>query len=783
MSTDPLPHAYRVLEFDLVRSRVAEHCETEMGHELAERVTPLFNPKGIEELIAETDEASQLMDTDSVPSLGGLRDVREAARRAAKGGTLDGVSLYRIGVSLGVMRSLRTVLRGKSDGLPRLCAMVEELPEAPKTEARLIESLDGDGEVRDEASPALAKARQAKKQAASRMLDRIQSYVSGKTREWLSDAVYTTREGRYVVPVKSEHRAKVRGIVHDSSASGHTVYIEPDDVVQLGNALRQAEGAEKAEIARILDELSSRVGADGEAIAHGVHKCGEIDFIFAKARYGHAVNGCIPKITGGHHLRIVEGRHPLLDPSIAVPLFIHLGDGHDGLLITGPNTGGKTVSIKTVGLFVLMAQCGMMLPAREVDLGPFTQVWADIGDEQSLQQSLSTFSGHIRNIANALQQLVPGGLVLLDEVGAGTDPAEGSALAKAILLSIQESGGKVMASTHYGELKIFAYNTPGFVNAAMEFDLKSLRPSYRLIMGAPGASHALRIAERYGLPKAVLDRARDTAGTQHQEVSAMLERLEEAQKQAQRAQGQYDKIAHRLKQVEAEAERKLAEAKEAKAKARAHAAETIEDTLRELRLEANEIFETLKKDRRPEAFDQARSKLKRLQERGGSSAKGLKPEPMLEKAAAEVHKGDRVKITGHTQVGTVLAEPRDGKVQVQMGMIKMSFPASQVERADAEVAVPKAVYRENLGLKKVQSASIELVMIKMRAEEAQEVLDRFLDDSILAGLPNVRLVHGKGEGILRKITHETLRRHRGVRSFREAEPNEGGAGVTIAVLT
>jgi DNA mismatch repair protein MutS2 len=774
-----MTHAERVLEFDAVREQLAAQCETERGAHLARGLQPSFDVDEVWTAQTLTREAAELLSGLSVPSLGSVRDHRQAILRASKGGAIDGQTLFQIGAALEAMRGARQVVRARERDCPGLWAIASNLCDLAALERRLLDSLEPDGEVLDTASPELGRLRKAKHSCAQRIGDRIQSYVSGKNRDLLSDPIVTQRDGRYVVPVRAEHKGRFKGIVHDTSASGQTVYIEPEEIVQLGNALREAEAAERAEVARILADLSKRVGTEAEAIELGIEAAGDLDLLLAKGRLGFAMKATSPVRSEGHRIFIQGGRHPLLDPEVAVPLTLDVGKDFDGLLITGPNTGGKTVAIKTVGLFVLMAQAGLMLPAAEVRLGVFTQVWADIGDEQSLQQSLSTFSAHIKNIAEALAKLKPGALVLLDEAGAGTDPAEGAALAKALFLAFQAGGAKIMASTHYGELKVFAYNTPGFINAAMEFDVKSLRPTYRLIVGAPGASHALRIAERYGIPKAITDAAREGVGVERQDVARMLEKLEQAQRQAQAAQSEADRLTARLKKIEAETEAKLAEAAEIKRTARQKAAEAVEAALREIRLEAATIFDELKSSSDVQARERARERLREVQQVGRELAEDFRPKAKKQEVA-EIVKGSRVRLEGYNQSGTVLTDPRDGKVQVQLGPLKMIVTVSQLRLEAAEPPKPAVAPRTNLGLQRAQTAGTELQLRGMRAEEAREAIERFLDDAILGGLPSVRIVHGKGEGILRKVTRETLKRHKGVRSFRDGEAAEGGQGVTIA---
>jgi len=773
-------HAYKVLEFDRILSLLVAQCENERAAGLAGELSPSFDPVVVTHLQQQTAEAYDLLGTESLPNLGRVGNYERQLHTAAKGGVLDGGVLWRIGDSLTVMRLVISLARSRRESLPALWPLIDSFPELKALEEKLLTSLDPDGEVLDDASPELARARKAKNSAASRVLDRIQAYTN-KNRDLLSDPIYTQREGRYVIPLKSEHRGKIRGIVHDTSASGQTIFLEPSDVVDAGNALREAEAAERAEVARVLLDLSSRVGNQAQVLIDGMIAAAELDLVLAKAKLGYEMKAVAPRSATDGSLWIQQGRHPLLDPAIAIPVTLDLGQGFDGLLITGPNTGGKTVAIKTVGLYVLMNQCGMMVPAGDAGIGVFSQVWADIGDEQSLQQSLSTFSGHIKNIAEAAQNLKPNALVLLDEVGAGTDPAEGAALARSILLHLHSKGAKIMASTHYGELKLFAFNTPRFMNAAMEFDTKSLKPTYRLLVGAPGASHALRIAERYGLPKSITEAARESADETAQDVSRMLEKLEITQKQAQKAQSEADRLTARLKQIETETSKKLTEAEEARRDARKKAAETLDAALREIRLESQDIFDELKANYSPQGLEKARQRLKDMQSAGSDLAEEMRPaKPKSTAPNTSLHKGMSVRSESYKQVGTVLEPPKGDKVLVQMGLLKMSLPVQDLTVVTEAAQAPKHKPKKNLGLEKAQSLGVEIQLIGMRAEVAEDQLTKFLDDAILAGYPSVRIVHGKGEGILRNLTALTCRKHRGVSTFREGEPGEGGAGVTIA---
>jgi DNA mismatch repair protein MutS2 len=775
-------HALSVLEFAAVRDRLAFHCETVLGAASAVALEPSYEAEPVWAEQGRTTGAYQFLSQVPAPSLGGVKDIRDSLHRASKGGSLGGVELYQVAESLAAMRNFKATVEGRKYDFKNLWNLASQFPELKLLEDQLFSSLDGGGEVKDGASQELGRLCQRKHSATSRILERIQSYTSGKNRELLSDPIYTVRDGRYVVPVKVEYRGRVRGIVHDTSGSGQTLFVEPEDVLQLGNALREIEAAEREEVRRILAELSSKVGKNAAAIVVGIEASGELDVLLAKAKLAFEMKASAPQRWQGVGINIQQGRHPLLDRNIAVPIDIVVGFDFEGLLITGPNTGGKTVAIKTVGLFVLMAQSGLYLPAIDAKLGVFSQVWADIGDEQSLQQSLSTFSGHIKNIAEALRLLKPGALVLFDEIGAGTDPAEGAALAKSILLTLKERGAFTLASTHYGELKAFAYNTPGFRNASMEFDVKSLRPTYKVLMGSPGASHALRIAERYGLPKDVIELAYAGLSEEEQQISKMMEELELAQRRARNAQSEADKRIAEIKKAEERAQQKLEEAEEIRKNVHARAAETIETALREIRAEAAEIFEDLKTSPHTNANATAREKLKGLQSFGKSVAEEFEQKaPTLIPNEAKLTRGMRVKVHGYPQPGTILEDPKNNQVVVQLGALRLTADIRKVSPTEEKLKQTVKA-KPNMNLQRAQNATMELHLRMMRAEEAIQELEKFVDDALLAGLPQVRIVHGKGEGVLRKITQDYLRRNKDISRFRDGEAMEGGQGVTIAYL-
>lgn len=779
-------HALRVLDFERVLDQVAEHAHTDFGKTAVRRIAPEFDTRSVAARVEETREATQLIRAGSVSDLHGLTDVRSALQRTAKGSVLGAADLYAIGRSLSVVQQLRLAVKPSLDRVTALLPYVDQLCDDEGLAARLTESFDADGEVNDAASVELSKLRARRRSLLQSAQAKIQSYVSGSTRDYLSDAIVTQRQGRFVIPLKAEHRGKVKGIVHDTSTTGQTLYVEPQDVLEIGNRVRETEAAEKAEIERILKAMSAAVGAKAALFAAGIEAGMELDVIFARARYGLVTSGELPDLDSAPGILLKRARHPLLPKESAIPMDIVLGKEVQAWLITGPNTGGKTISLKTVGLAVAMAQSGIPFPCEKIQLGPYTQIWADIGDEQSLEQSLSTFSGHIRNIAEALNEMKSGALVILDEVGAGTDPAEGAALARAILLTLIEKGAHTMASTHYGELKLLSANFPEIGNASMEFDLKSLRPTYRLVLGIPGSSHALKIARRYQMPESVILKAEAEVGEQQQDIARMIQQLEQAEKRANRAQGEADRLANQLRKVEAEAQAKLAEAKERRRTARQDAADELEAALRELRREAENIFEELKRRPTDQGMQHARQRLQEVQGRAQKRAQSLKPK--TPKPTFDPHhlaKGVRVKLTSTSQTGTLLSDPRNGKVEVQVGAFRMQVAVNQIQAIEPEApSAPARAQRSSgkLTMDRASRIAPELHLRHMRAEDASLALADYIDDAILAGLTNVRIVHGKGGGVLREVVHDQLRTHRHVREFTLAPADEGGDGVTIATL-
>jgi len=745
-----------------------------MGSEIALSLQPSFAEQEIWEQLDQTAEAFDLLGTNPPPNINGVHDVRGPLKLASKGAMLGGNEIYQIGYAHSAIRTMREYLEKAQTQKIEFIGLESD----PKIEREILFAFESDGSIKDEASPALGELRRKKRTAQARIIERIQSYTSGPNRDLLSDPIYTVRQGRYVIPLKAEYKGRIKGIIHDTSATGSTIFLEPDDVLNAANAARQIETQEKEEEKRLLTLFSRKVGNIATVTIGALTELGKVDITFAKARLGAEMRAQVPIRISGHHIEVKSGRHPLLDPNSVIPTDIELG-GEQSVLITGPNTGGKTVAIKAVGLFVAMMQSGLLPPALHCRFGHFTQLWADIGDEQSIEQSLSTFSAHLKNIASALNNLKPGALILLDEIGAGTDPAEGAALAQSILLEFQSKGGTVLASTHYGELKAFAFSTEGFINASMEFDQKTLRPTYRLILGAAGASQALRIAERYGIQPHVVERAKEGLSTQQRDIAEMLQNLENAQKQARAAQSEADRKLSELKQLEAVAERKLKDAEDIRKRANERAKDAIDSELRNIRIEAEELFEQVKKGKG--TVQDAREKIRAIDHKGKHLAKPFQPKKIVESTQVALKKGDHVSVLGFQQNGVLLEDPSGREVLVQMGIAKMKIDIRKLIPTGAKPTQATS-NKHKLSLNKTMNARTEITLRHKRAEEAIQELERFIDDALLGNVPWVRIVHGKGEGVLRQVTQEFLRKHKDVKSVRDGDATEGGQGVTIATF-
>lgn len=781
----------RTLEFAKIKEMLAERTATSLGREVVESLAPATDFLEVQHRQAETSEARRLYEAGRSIPLGGLHDLRPHVQRAVRGGMLEPGDLLEVADTAASSRRLKRFLE-QQEGVPILTALSRMLGTFDHLEAEIRRAIDEAGEVRDDASPALAEIRRSKRILQNRMKERLEAFVRGPAARYLQDPIVTIREGRFVVPVKIEYRAQVPGIVHDQSASGSTLFIEPMEIVEMNNDLRELALKEREEVARILTRLSGLVARDADALLDTLQAVAQIDFASAKGRLSLDLDCVEPELVREPILEIRKGRHPLLKGRV-VPIDVHIGIAFDTLVITGPNTGGKTVALKTMGLFALMAQAGLHLPAAPgTRVGVFQQVFVDIGDEQSIEQSLSTFSGHMTNIIRILDALDGPALVLLDELGAGTDPTEGAALAMSILEHLHRRGAKTVATTHYSELKTFAYTRARVENASVEFDVETLQPTYRLLIGVPGSSNAFEISRRLGLSPHIVDRARQFLTREQERVEDLIQgihatraELEKELAEARRLRAEAQRMREEYERRYGDAQRKAAEVVE---KARAQAQQILATARREAEAVIAELKQALREQREAErlqAIQSARDRLARARaavepteeelraRRKGEVPQGLKP-------------GDRVRIVSLDTTGYVLAEPdAQGNVLVQAGIIKMTVALEDLERAEEEPPAAAAGGRTRaraLGAAKARAISPEIDLRGLMVDEALERVDKFLDDAVLAGLDQVRIIHGKGTGALRKAVTEALRHDRRVVSYRLGGVGEGGDGVTVAKL-
>ena len=763
------------LEFPTIRGMLAERTAFAPGRELAEELVPATDLREAERLQDETAAALELIRASPSSGLRGARDIRDSLRRARLGGALDPEQLVAIADTVRAAERLFADVRP----YPPLAARARFARPPSDVAAAIEHAIGPGGEVLDRASARLASLRADLRAAQARLQQRLDGLVrSPELVRLLQDPIVTQRGGRYVVPVKAEHRAAVKGIVHDQSASGQTVFIEPLEILEANNALREAELAERAEVQRVLDELSRRVERAAEDLEVVTGALAQLDLALAKANLAEALVASRPQLNDRGRLDLIDARHPLLvQQGNVVGIDVELGDEFRVLVVTGPNTGGKTVTLKTMGLLTVMAAAGLHIPTAPGSRVPIVpRVFADIGDEQSIAQSLSTFSSHLRNVVATLADAERGDLALLDEIGAGTDPDEGAALAMAVLETLLERGVLVAATTHYPELKAFALNTPGVRNASMEFDAETLRPTFHLQLGLPGASNAFAIAERLGLDTAVLARA-------DAHLSELHRSLERTLREAERQRTELTAALEEARIAAADAGRTATEAERDAARAR----EDAERALRRARAEADELIQQARRALRQaeEARDRAAKRnlveeaRAALADAEASRAAAAPPEAPT-RAAAPIAIGSAVAIEGVAEPGTLLAVDDRGIADVAAGALRLRVPVAQLRpSAEPEERVRSA--RPTVS-GSAPSVPLQLDLRGARAEEALAVLDRYLNDAAVAGIDRLRIVHGKGTGALRTAVRAALAEHPLVREHAPAGPAEGGDGATIVRL-
>ena len=778
--------AIKTLEYNKIISKLEEYAATAMGKELVRGLRPITDLAKIREAQQITSEAVQLLlDSGRVP-LGGIFDIRDSLKKASIGGTLGVQELLEIGSTLRGSRLMREFLTETDTSLSILPEWGRGLTAFPGLERELERCLSPEGEVLESASPKLRSLRSQIKVTQNRVRDKLDSIVkSSENSKYLQDTIVSLRSDRYVIPVKQEYRSFFPGIVHDQSSSGATLFIEPLAVVEMNNQLRIIESEAVEEVNRILKELSEKVKDIADQLRTALNIMTRLDLAFAKGQFSLAIHGNEPILDSTGRVQLYNAKHPLLTGKV-VPITVSLGDDYHTLVITGPNTGGKTVTLKTVGLLTLMAQSGLHIPADSGStIAVFNKVFCDIGDEQSIEQSLSTFSSHLTQIVKIIEGATgPDCLVLLDELGAGTDPTEGAALAMSILTHLHQLRVRTVATTHYSELKVFAYKTEGICNAAVEFDIETLRPTYRLLTGLPGSSQAFEIALKLGLPEFLVENARSYISAEEVKVEEMLKQIEADSRKAREDRMKIEADRLKIEKDRQHYEEELNKFRREK-----------EELLRQARLEAREVLlearresENLLRELRESPPDQltgivnhARRKigdeLERLEEKTTvpKSEAGIKPE------ALKV--GMRIKSRSLDQAGTVLKIGNDD-VLVQIGIIKANLAFNDLEPVAEEKVKSSRVIRKSgaTGLETAQKITAEISLRGMTVDEGLYQLEKYLDQALLAGLNRFRVIHGKGTGTLRQAVQQYLKGNPVVKSFAFAEQNEGGLGATVVEL-
>lgn len=791
------------LEFDKVRGRLERHCTFSVALELARALEPSAELRVVDHAQRCTSEAVDLLAMVPDFAVRGARDIRALIQQARMGALLVPAQLLEVRDTVGAASRLHGSYRRVVDAdtrFPELRELLVAVAEFPDLDALIARSVGPRGDVLDSASSELGRLRQAIRAAHDRLLERLNGLLqSGKYGSAIREAIVTMREGRYVIPVRADARGTVGGVVHDSSASGLTVFIEPLETIEAQNRWRQLQLDEAHEIERILRMLSTAVAADGDRLERTVSALAEVEFRLAKGRYSRELDATRPVLraepatsdpaptsrpTTGIVLR--RARHPLL-PGPVVPITVALGDSLRVLVITGPNTGGKTVALKTVGLLVLMAQAGLHIPADPgSETSVFARVFADIGDEQSIEQSLSTFSSHLRAIVGAIEQLSSSSLVLLDEVGAGTDPSEGAALARAILTTLLDRGALAVATTHYAAMKSFAYATEGVENAAVEFDVATLSPTYRLIVGVPGRSYGLAIAARLGMPDEIVARARSYLSDDELQVDELLAAIQAERDAAQEERSRAGELRVAAEQLLRDAGVERDEAARRAESARDDAFAAVEAELAELR----ERLRRLARDRERVAANQewmraAEHTAGELREELRRARAKRAPATLRREMGEHLRPGDRVAIASLGQQGEVIAVLETGEAELQLGTFRLRRPITELRRIgrkEAGTATPRAPRDGDGGRRDVAAIPLDIDLRGMRALETEETLERYLNDAYLASLPFVRIIHGKGTGALRQSVREFVRNHPLVAGFESEADRQGGEGVTVVKL-
>ena len=785
----------RTLEYEKIIDQLVNCAGSLLGKDLCKNLVPSSDIEEIRTMQHETSLALARIYQKGSLSFSGVYDIRGSLKRLEVGSILGTSELLHISKMLDVCSRAKSYDRKDNDETEpdALDAMFQSLQPLAPLAGEIRRCILSEDEISDDASPTLKSIRRSMNQMNDKVHAQLTSMVNGSARTYLQDAVITMRNGRYCLPVKAEYRGQVQGMIHDQSSTGSTLFIEPMAVLKLNNELHELELREEKEIEVILSTLSSRAAAELEPLETNLELLTRLDFIFARAQLSRSYNGSEPIFNEKGIINIKKGRHPLLDKKKAVPIDIRLGKDFELLIITGPNTGGKTVSLKTVGLFTLMGQSGLHIPAfDQSELAVFDDVFADIGDEQSIEQSLSTFSSHMTNIVNILAKATPHSLVLFDELCAGTDPTEGAALAIAILSNLHRQGIRTMATTHYSELKVFALTTPGVENGCCEFNVDTLSPTYRLLIGIPGKSNAFAISSKLGLDDYIIEEARGNLSQKDEDFESLLADLENSRVTISKEQDEINHYKQEIEQLKSRLEQKQESLDASRERILREANEQAHKILRDAKEYADTTIKNFNKfgkagiDSR--AMEQERT---RLREKMSSVEKKLVIKPAASKAskqlqAKDLHIGDSVKVLSMNLKGTVSTLPNaKGDLFVQMGIMRSQVNLRDLELIpDMETVNPRTTRTGTGKIKMSKSASVstEINLLGKTVDEALAELDKYLDDAYISHMPSVRVVHGKGTGALRKAVHNYLRKQKHVESYRLGEFGEGDAGVTIVTF-
>ncbi|WP_278589754.1 endonuclease MutS2 [Limosilactobacillus pontis] len=783
----------KTLEFARVKGMLARYLVSAAGHHELEHMAPQGDYDRVQRYLTETTDGADILRLEGGIPIPKLADIQPQMKRLKIGANLNGTELAQVAKVLQTSMSVRNFfeqMREKKIKLRVLDQLVDRLVTIPSITQRLVRSVDPDGRLNDEASTKLHGIRQLIVKTEGEIHQQMEHYTRGKGAKYLSEPVVTIRNDRYVVPALARYRNKLGGVVHDQSASGQTLYIEPAGVVEYNNRLRQAQIEEQQEMLRILAELSALIAPYRHDIQNNERVLGKLDFINAKAALAHDMKASLPVLSRENHVNLRHARHPLIDPHKVVPNDIKIGDDYQAIVITGPNTGGKTITLKTFGLIQLMGQSGLFIPAEEGStIGVFDNIFADIGDEQSLEQNLSTFSGHMDNVKAILEQITNRSLVLLDELGAGTDPKEGAALAMAILDQIGSKGSTVVITTHYPELKVYGYDRAKTINASMEFDQATLQPTYRLLLGIPGRSNGIEIAQRLGIDSAVIDEARSLVSDDSQDLNQMIGDLVAQRKAAREESERLSKLVAKNERTQKELDEKLSRFNEQRDKLFDQARSQANHQVSMAKRKANSIIHHL---RQLEVQQGANVKENQLIDAQGALNALHQEDPLLKhnsvlkraKAKHDLHVGDAVLVKSYGQYGELLDKRGNHKWEVQIGILKMEVDEQDLEKV-AKKSLPKEkTPRHSSAVHTTQTrhTSARLDLRGHRYEQAMSELSDFIDHALLNNLSSVTIIHGKGTGALRKGTQQYLQSNPRVKSFGYAAPNNGGDGATIVNL-